>query len=116
MEKIVLVVPFAYEPLDLLRDFFKKKQMFLEKHNEVFMIFVNDKAMFDKSRDAIFYEIFGYNNTNAILLANNKKMSIKAGAVYTGLGYALENYTNIKKIGFVDVDNSIDIFSLISQC
>ena len=111
MEKdlIILVVPFAYEALILLRRFFEIKRDFLDHHKNVLFVFVNDKA--DTSRDMIFFEVFGENNPNAILLHNHKSNSIKAGAVYTGMAWALDNYPEAKKIGFVDMDDSIALES-----
>jgi len=113
-KKIVIVIPFANEDNQLLRSYMEKKRDFLMWHREIHMIFVNDKAHKDCSKDAIFFDVFG-TSQNCLLFHNDKPESLKGGAVLTGLSQALRLFPDALLIGFTDLDDSLDLEDALFQ-
>lgn len=117
MNETVVIVPFANESDMLMHQEMKEKHNFLihHKNEDYFMIFVNDKAWKDTSKDVIFYEVFGHDNPNCILIHNMEPMSIKGGAIYSGLKFAIGKFPDAKLIGFTDFDHSLDMDDAFSK-
>jgi len=110
--KVIMVVPFANESRNKLIQYMKEKLEFLKRNQGYLFIFVNDKTIEPNSnaQDAVYYQVFGHDSEYSVLLHNRKSSSIKGGAVYSGMAFALENY-EAGLIGYMDVDNSVQIES-----